>query len=252
MNIKVKTALRIILIGATTLPLLVVAIVATLQIFGFSKTMIGDEAATAGAAQSAIVTNIVNGYVCDVNAFAEMDDVNRAVTDLNKVKGNLDLTADALKKSGSILDLVVCDAEGGVIYSSKGIAVGSHFFALDDNSKAKTSAFTSKFVVGESTYGANVFAVTAPLAGSGKGYVSFVVDTAKISEPLLNTKFLGNGYLVVPVPEELPVRQFCRGDLRQFLCRGIRHHHTVGIYQHAVVTDVLIREDHDKAGGYDV
>ena len=197
MNIKVKTALRIILIGATTLPLLVVAIVATLQIFGFSKTMIGDEAATAGAAQSAIVTNIVNGYVCDVNAFAEMDDVNRAVTDLNKVKGNLDLTADALKKSGSILDLVVCDAEGGVIYSSKGIAVGSHFFALDDNSKAKTSAFTSKFVVGESTYGANVFAVTAPLAGSGKGYVSFVVDTAKISEPLLNTKFLGNGYLVV-------------------------------------------------------
>ena len=197
MNIKVKTSLRVILIGATVLPLIVVAIVATLQIFGFSKAMIGDEASKAGAAQSAIVSNIVNSYVCDINAFAEMDSIKHAVTDLNKVKDDLDVTANALKKSGSILDLVVCDSEGGVIYSSKGIPVGTHFFALDDNSSSKTSAFTSKFFTNESAYGANVFAVTAPLSGNGKGYVSFVIDTLKISEPLLKTGFLGSGSLVV-------------------------------------------------------
>ena len=50
MNIKVKTALRAILIGSTVLPLVILAIVAATQIFGFSKTVIGDEAATAGAA----------------------------------------------------------------------------------------------------------------------------------------------------------------------------------------------------------
>ena len=197
MNIKVKTSLRVILIGATVLPLAIIAVVATLQIFGFSKTMIGDEAATAGAAQSAVVTNIVNSYVSDVTAFADMDNINRAVTDLNKVKGDLDSTAAALKKSGSILDLVVCDAEGGIIYSSKEVPVGTHFFALDDNSSSRTSAFTSKFFTNESTYGANVFTVTSPLTGGGKGFVSFVVDTAKISEPLLKTGFLGSGYLVV-------------------------------------------------------
>lgn len=197
MNIKVKTSLRVILIGATVLPLLVVGIVAALQIFGFSKTMIGDEAATAGAAQSAVVTNIVNSYVSDVNAFAGMDSINRAVTDLNKVKNDLDSTAAALQKSGSVLDLVVCDADGGVIYSSKSIPVGTHFFAFDDNSSSKTSAFTSKFFTNEPTYSKDLFTVTAPLTGSGKGFVSFVVDVAKIYEPLAKTGILGSGALVV-------------------------------------------------------
>ncbi|MBQ9482634.1 MAG: diguanylate cyclase [Ruminiclostridium sp.] len=197
MNIKVKTSLRVILIGATVLPLLVVGIVAALQIFGFSKTMIGDEAATAGAAQSAVVTNIVNSYVSDVNAFAGMDSINRAVTDLNKVKTDLDSTAAALQKSGSVLDLVVCDADGGVIYSSKSIPVGTHFFAFDDNSSSKTSAFTSKFFTNEPTYSKDLFTVTAPLTGSGKGFVSFVVDVAKIYEPLAKTGILGSGALVV-------------------------------------------------------
>ena len=53
MNIKVKTALRAILIGATVIPLLIVAIVASVNIFGFAGNMIGDEAATWGAAESA-------------------------------------------------------------------------------------------------------------------------------------------------------------------------------------------------------
>ncbi|MBO6232187.1 MAG: diguanylate cyclase [Ruminiclostridium sp.] len=197
MNIKVKTALRAILIGATVIPLIVVALVATLQIFGFAKTMIGDESANVGAAQSAVVTNIVESYANDVTAFAAMDTVNRSITDLNKVKDGLDDITAALKKSGSVLDLVVSDSEGGVIYSSKGIAVGTHFFALDDNSGSKSSAFTSKFFPGESTYGADVFAVTAPLSGSGSGFVSVVVDIAKIADPLSKTGFLGSGRLVV-------------------------------------------------------
>jgi diguanylate cyclase (GGDEF)-like protein/PAS domain S-box-containing protein len=197
MNIKVKTALRAILIGATVLPLVVVAVVSTLQIFGFSKTMIGEEAATAGAAQSSAVTNFIDGCMTDLTAFAGLDSVNRSITDLNKAKADLDNIADALGKSGSMIDLVVCDSDGGIIYSSKGISIGTHFFALDDNSSVKNAPFTSKFFRSESTYNKDVFAVTAPLTGSGKGFVAYVVDAAKISDILSKTGFLTNGYLVV-------------------------------------------------------
>lgn len=203
MNIKVKTALRAILIGATVIPLVVLALVAALQIFGFSKTMIGDEAATAGAAQSAAVSNIIDSYSSDVTAYAGMDLINGAIKDLNKSKSGLDDLTAALKKSGSILDLVISDSEGGVIYSSKGIAVGTHFFALDDNSGSKTGAFASKIFIAEPTYGEDLFAVTAPLSGSDKGFVSIVASISGITNSISGTGFLGNGYLVVADAESV-------------------------------------------------
>ena len=197
MDIKVKTALRAILIGATIVPLIVVAVVAALQIFSFSKTMIGDETATAGCALSASVSNIVEAYSGDVTAYADMDFVNRSINDLKKVSGDLDNFSAALKKNSGILDFVVSDSAGGVIYSSKGVAVGTHFFALDDNSGSKTGAFTSKTFISEPSYNANVFAVTAPLTGDASGYASIVIDTAKISDCLTANRFLGSGSLVI-------------------------------------------------------
>ena len=197
MNIKVKTALRAILIGATVLPLIIVAVVAALQIFGFSSAMIGDESATAGSALSASVSNVVDSYIGDATAFAGMDFVNRSVKDLNSVKGDLDNVTAALKKSGSVLDLVVSDSAGGVLYSSKGIAVGTHFFAFDDSSASESGAFVSKFFPSEATYGSDVFAVSAPLTGSDAGFVSLVVDISKITAGLTDNHFLGSGYLVV-------------------------------------------------------
>ena len=128
MNIKVKTALRVILIGTTVLPLIVVAIVAALQIFGFSKTMIGEEAATSGAALSAGVTNITQSYVDAARSLAGMDFVNSSIKNLNGVKSDLDNVAGVMKKSRNVLDIAVIDSEGRLIYSSKG-STGSTFFA---------------------------------------------------------------------------------------------------------------------------
>ena len=197
MNIKVKTALRAILIGATVVPLIVVAVVAAIQIFGFSQNMISEEAATTGSAMSAGVSNVVSGYSDSVEAFAGMDFVNRSINDLNKVKDDLDGVTASLKSGGKVLDLVVSDSAGGVIYSSKGIAVGTHFFALDDDSASKTGAFVSKFFPSETTYGADVFAVSAPLTGSGSGFVSIVSDISAITECIGGRYFLGDGYLVI-------------------------------------------------------
>lgn len=196
MNIKVKTALRAILIGSTVLPLVILAIVSAVQIFGFSKTVIGDEAATAGAAQSAAITNIADAYMSDAAGFAGMDVFISSVKDMNGAKADLDSISTAAKAGGSVLDIVVSGADGGVLYSSSGVAVGTHFFGIDDSSSSKTSAFVSKFAMNEASYKKNVFAATAPLSG-GEGYVSIVVDAAKITDILGASSFLNHGYLVI-------------------------------------------------------
>ncbi len=197
MNIKVKTALRAILIGATVLPLIVVAVVAAIQIFGFSQSMINEEAATSGSALSSSVSNVVEIYSETVKAFSGMDFVNRSINDLNKVKSDLDTLSQALKADGKVHDLVVTDGAGGIIYSSKGISVGNHFFAIDDNTASKSGVIVSNFFPGETTYGANVFAVTAPLTGTGNGYVSIVADISSITSCIADKHFLEVGSLVI-------------------------------------------------------
>ena len=196
MNIKVKTALRAILIGSTVLPLVILAIVAATQIFGFSKTVIGDEAATAGAAQSAAIANIAGEYMSDAAGYAGMTVFNSSVTDMNAAKADLDTISTAAKAGGSVLDVVVSGKDGSVLYSSGAAAVGSRFFAIDDSAASKTSAFVSKFFLNEATYKKNVFAATAPLS-EGEGFVSIVVDANKISDLIGASSFLGHGYLVI-------------------------------------------------------
>ncbi len=196
MNIKVKTALRVILIGTTVLPLIVVAIVAALQIFGFAKTMIGEEAATSGAALSAGVTNITQSYIDDARSLAGMDFVNSSIKNLNGVKSDLDNVTGVMKKSRNVLDIAITDSEGRLIYSSKGSA-GSTFFAYNDKWSPSKSAFVTKFYKNETTYGTNLFVAAAPLTGSDNGYVAVVVDVAELTESLRNSKFLDYGVLVV-------------------------------------------------------
>ncbi len=197
MNIKVKTALRAILIGATVIPLVVVAVVAALQIFGFSSTMIGEEAATSGSALSASVSNVIDSYASDVSAFAGMNIVNGSLTHLNSAKGDLDNISAAFKKSGRIVDFVITDEAGGIIYSSKGLSVGSHFFGIDDNSGSKTGAFASGLFQNEASYNADVFAVTSKLTGGSAGYVSLVADISAITDCIADNYFLGSGSLVI-------------------------------------------------------
>ncbi len=197
MNIKVKTALRVILIGTTVLPLIVVALVAALQIFGFSKTMIGEEAATSGAALSSGVTNIVQSYIDDARALAGMEFVNSSIKDLNGVKADLDNVAGVMKKSRNVLDIAVTDSEGRLIYDSKGSSAGTTFFAYSDSWSPSKNAFVTKFYKNESTYSADLFVAAAPLTGSDNGYVAIVVSVDELSGFLSKSTFLEFGRLVV-------------------------------------------------------
>ena len=197
MNIKVKTALRVILIGTTVLPLIIVALVAAFQIFGFANTMIGDEAATSGAALSSGITNITSSYIDDAEALAKMDFVNTSIKNLNSVKSDLDNVIGAMKSDRNVLDIAVTDSEGMIIYDSKGSSAGTTFFAYNDKWSNSRESFVSKFYKNEATYGSNLFVATAPLTGNDGGYVSVVVDTSEITDYLKKAQFLTYGTLVV-------------------------------------------------------
>lgn len=197
MNIKVKTALRVILIGTTVIPLIVVALVATMQIFGFSKTMIGEESATSGAALSSGVTNVAVSCINDAKALAGMDFVNSSIKNLNSVRSDLDNVVTAMKSGRKILDVAVTDGEGRIIYDSKGSSAGTTFFAYNDKWSSAKDSFVSRFYKNESTYGKSLFVATARLTGNDSGYVSVVVDTAEITDYLKTSKFLEHGNLVV-------------------------------------------------------
>ena len=196
MNIKVKTALRAILIGATVIPLLIVAIVASVEIFGFAGNMIGDEAATLGAAESAGVENIVSGYLADVKSLSSMSFAGKAVSDLNSVKSEVEKTAEIwCSQRGMVLDMVITDKAGMIVYDRNGSPAGTTFFAYGEEWSSKQDAFASKLYASEASYGGkNVFVATS---AAKDGYVSLVIDLSSVTDYLANRTYLDYGYLTV-------------------------------------------------------
>ena len=196
MNIKVKTALRAILIGATVIPLIIVAIVASVNIFGFASSMTGDEVSTIGAAESAGVENIVSGYLADVKSISGMSFAGKAVSDLNSVTSEVEKTAESwCANRGAVLDFVITDKSGMIVYDRNGSPAGTTFFAYDDEWSKKQDAFASKLYASEAAYGGkNVFVATS---AATDGYVSMVVDLSALTDYLTNRTYLTYGYLAV-------------------------------------------------------
>ena len=201
MNIKVKTALRVILIGATVVPLLVAALVMTTNVFDFAEKMIGDETGAIGASQSAGISNIVSGYLEDAKFYAGTDMVKNAVSDLNSVKSSLgDLSKSLTEKSGgNILGIAVLDSEGMIMFDTQGTAAGNTtFFAFDKESwsKNKKSPFTSKIAQKEPTFGGeNVYVAVSPVESGG--YFAIVASVNELTDYLSKCSFLTYGSLAV-------------------------------------------------------
>ncbi|MGN0589229.1 MAG: diguanylate cyclase [Ruminiclostridium sp.] len=197
MNIKVKTALRAILIGATVIPLVIIGLVASINIFGFSSDMLRSETITVGAAQSAGVQNIVSAYLEDVKSMGKLDFVAGSVTDLNSNKEDVRAlkTICDERSGGKILDVVVTNKDGMVVFDTIGSSAATTFFAFDGTAwGAKQDAFASKIYLGEPTYGKDLFVVTSP---SGEGYFSLVIDLSAVTDCLKDTAFLTHGRVVV-------------------------------------------------------
>lgn len=196
MNIKVKTALRAILIGATVIPLVIIGLVASINIFGFASNTLKSETIIIGAAQSAGVQNIVSAYLEDVKAMGKLDFVKGSVTDLNSNKEDMKTlkTLCDERSGGKILDTVVTNKDGGIVFDTIGSSAGTTFFAFDEAWNSKQDSFASKIYLGEPTYGKDLYVVTSV---AGDGYFSLVVDLSTVTDYLTNTGFITHGRVVV-------------------------------------------------------
>lgn len=196
MNIKLKTSLRVILIGVTVLPLIILGLVSSLQIFGFSSKMITNEAGSTGYAYSSGIDNIVKGYIDDAKALSALNSVQSAVTDLNSVKSDIEnLRAGFKKERGYVLDVVILDKEGSIVNDGIGSNAGTYFFAKNDNWDKKQNAFASEIFPANDSYGDSVFVTANKLADGG--YVACVVSMNSITDYLAKYTILGSGSFVV-------------------------------------------------------
>lgn len=196
MNIKLKTSLRAILIGVTVLPLIILGLVSSLQIFGFSSKMIANEAGSTGYAYSSGIDNIVKGYIDDAKALSALNSVQSAVTDLNSVKRDIENLRSGFKSErGYVLDVVILDKDGSIVSDGIGSGAGTHFFAVNDNWKNKQNAFASEIFPADSGYGDSVFVTANKLAGGG--YVACVISMNSITDYLAKYTVLGTGSFVV-------------------------------------------------------
>ncbi len=203
MNIKVKTALRVILIGVTVLPLLILVLVSALNIFGFASELIGTQTSIMGNSASAGVVNILDGYLSDAKTVAAAPAADKAVTDLNSVKSDISAIRDSFTgNDDSLLDIVITDSEGVIITDGLGSAAGERFFAYGEEWSSREGAFISDIYVSNEKYGKNVFAATAKTAG-GSGYVSCVVDLAKVESYVASCKYVNGGMLAVTDGERI-------------------------------------------------
>lgn len=196
MNIKLKTSLRAVLIGITVLPLIILGLVTSLQIFGFSTEMITDEVGNTGYAYGAGVENIVEGYVDDVKALSSLNSVQKAVSDFNSVKSDIiDLRASFTEQRGNVLDVVILDKDGSIVSDGIGSGAGTHFFASDDDWSKRQNAFVSEIFASASGYEGSVF-VTASKLSDG-GYVACVVSMNAITDYMSKFAVLDGGSFIV-------------------------------------------------------
>ncbi|MCM1334082.1 MAG: diguanylate cyclase [Bacteroides sp.] len=195
MNIKVKTSLRVILIGVAVLPLLILALVSSLQIFSFSSKMIAQEAGTAGYAYSAGVGNLAVGYLDDTRTLSALSVIRTAIPDLNSVKTEVEQIRKSFTTDRTgVLDVAILNGDGSIVNDGIGSGAGVHFFAFDESWSAKPDAFATGFYENNAEYGESVF-VTANKAGDG--YVACVVSASAISDYLARCTYLSNGMICV-------------------------------------------------------
>ena len=197
MNIKVKTALRVVLIGVTVLPLILLMLVAGLNIFSFANDTIVSETGVSGYAHSAGVINILEGYLGDVRALSAVPSVDKAVSDLNSVKSEIAEIRDNYSANrANIIDIVITNDEGVIITDGIGSAAGTHFFAYSDEWNSRQGAFVSDIYTANAEYGKDLFVTTAMTAG-GKGYVSCVVDLSPLTSYIAGCSYLDYGALII-------------------------------------------------------
>ena len=206
MNIKLKTILKILTFVFAILPVVIMGLVGTFASLGFAGSMLAEESQTMGYALSATAVNYFTAMTGDVSAIAATRPVERAATgQIADVKDEVKKISDDLMANGkSVLDLVVTDTNGGVVFDTIGSDKGSAFFGYSDEliDKCKSGEYVSNIYFNSEKYnGETVMFFASPIMNENDkivGYCAEVVSvTGQLYATMMNTSFLDNGYLIL-------------------------------------------------------
>ncbi|MGN0596215.1 MAG: diguanylate cyclase [Ruminiclostridium sp.] len=205
MNIKLKTTLKILTFVFAILPVVIMGLVGTFASLGFAGSMLGEESQTMGYALSTTAVNYFGTMTGDVSALSMTDPVKKAAAgQISDVSDQLSKISEDIKTNGkSVLDFVVMDAGGRVVFDTKGTEKGSTFFGYSDEMADKSAAdgYISNISFDSGYDGETVmFFANAVRNDSDKviGFCAEVVSvTGQLYASMMNTSFLDNGYLIL-------------------------------------------------------
>lgn len=128
-----KSTLKFALIGIllifAILPILILGVVGTFSINGYSNNVRMNELSTVSLSKAGAVETIMSGYIADATALSKMDTV------VKSAKNNDNTALDTLnvftENNADIHDALIVDTNGNVLVSSKNVEQGSfeHFNA---------------------------------------------------------------------------------------------------------------------------
>lgn len=206
MNIKLKTTLMILTLVFAVLPVLVLGGVGTAASLGFASSMLQEESETMGYALSTVADSYFTTMKGDVSALAATSTVKDAASgQYSAVSDQLKEISDNLAANGrNIVDFVVMDLNGGVVYDTIGTTQGTVFFGYSDDmiDRCSASGYVSNIYINNEKYnGESVMFFAYAVKSSNDstiGYAAEVVSvTGQLYLNLMNTTFLRNGYLIL-------------------------------------------------------
>lgn len=128
-----KSTLKFALIGILLVfaiaPVLILGVVGTFSIIGYSNDVRMNELSTVSLSKAGAVETIMSGYIADATALSKMDTVVQNAKNNDRVA--LDTINSFTDNKADIYDTLIVDTNGNVLISSKNIEQGSfeHFNA---------------------------------------------------------------------------------------------------------------------------
>ena len=206
MNIKLKTILKILTLVFAILPVVAMGLVGTFASIGFAGNMLTEESQTMGYALSTAASNYFSVMLGDTSAIASTDAVKKAAAgQISDVSGQLgNISEDLMTNGRSVLDIVVMDTNGGIVYDTIGSDKGTAFYGYGDDmiEKCKSGGYVSNIHINNEKYnGESVLFFAAEVKNdkdSTIGYCAEVVSaTGQLYANMMNTSFLDDGYLIL-------------------------------------------------------
>lgn len=215
---SMKFGLVGVLIVFAIIPVLILGVVGTFSIMGYTNDVRMGELTDVSLTKSGLINTVFESYQADATALAKMSNVissakNGKAEGLNELKAVSD-------NSDDIYDALILDKNGSVVTSSKGVETGTFENFNTDNMPAVSE------ILSWEKYGFNAFFVSHEIyadpdnkTGGLLGYVCLIISPDEDSSlmAVLNGTYLdGSAHLALVDPEGNAINSDGNGKVMKF------------------------------------